>query len=336
MLQESQPPASLTPSESQARARLHNTHDGIKFRCMDPRAPGFKHYGGRGITLATDLSTFSEFYTYMKELPGYGERGLTVDRIDNSRGYEKGNLRFATKSEQCRNRRSRREIATSPVVKPSMSTGAVDLSMSDMLQKVKSIVTGDIFFGWEVVDNTPTLNTRTRTNRVLCRCTECGTPAHQTRGTLVTGRARHCLTCFNKAQIDLGLTVLHESLGASLRSCPSPLSHSSILQKVREVKVGDLYGQWGVVDATPVPHRATGTQGVMCRCQVCGDQKVQSRGRLVGLTPTKCLRCFNRKQAELKASALAAARPLQPLPQAPQQSPDRGIDFDPTSGPCSD
>jgi len=50
-----------------------------------------------------DLGAFAE---YLASLPGCDDAKLTVDRIDNSKGYEPDNLRFVTKAEQYYNRTS--------------------------------------------------------------------------------------------------------------------------------------------------------------------------------------------------------------------------------------
>ena len=47
-----------------------------------------------------------DFAKYLATLDGCNDRRLTVDRIDNYRGYEPGNIRFATKSEQQMNKRN--------------------------------------------------------------------------------------------------------------------------------------------------------------------------------------------------------------------------------------
>jgi hypothetical protein len=47
------------------------------------------------------------FINYLITLPGHEDASLTLDRKDNNKGYEPGNLRFATRSTQACNRRGR-------------------------------------------------------------------------------------------------------------------------------------------------------------------------------------------------------------------------------------
>lgn len=71
-------------------------------RCTDPSHPDWKNYGGRGITMCAEwLASFAAFYAHIGPRPA----GLTLDRRDNDRGYEPGNVRWATRSEQTANRR---------------------------------------------------------------------------------------------------------------------------------------------------------------------------------------------------------------------------------------
>jgi len=75
-----------------------------KGRCTDPKHPSYKNYGGRGITLAEDLYKFEDYRDYVCSLPGY-DPTLTIDRIDNDKGYEKGNLRWRDRSVQTAHQR---------------------------------------------------------------------------------------------------------------------------------------------------------------------------------------------------------------------------------------
>lgn len=49
------------------------------------------------------LHDFEAFFAYIGPRPP----GLTLERVDNERGYEPGNVTWATRSEQARNRRRR-------------------------------------------------------------------------------------------------------------------------------------------------------------------------------------------------------------------------------------
>lgn len=74
----------------------------MKNRCLNPRAHNFAYYGGRGVTVCERWLKFENFFSDMGPRPS---RRHSIDRIDNSRGYEPGNCRWATMKEQCANRR---------------------------------------------------------------------------------------------------------------------------------------------------------------------------------------------------------------------------------------
>jgi len=63
------------------------------------------NYGGRGISMSIEFHDFDVWNSYIKSLPDYGKPGYTIDRIENDGNYERGNLRWASKSTQACNRR---------------------------------------------------------------------------------------------------------------------------------------------------------------------------------------------------------------------------------------
>lgn len=72
------------------------------YRCTSSKAPNWAYYGGRGITVCERWLDFTAFYADM----GDRSPGQSIDRVDNGRGYEPGNCRWATRSEQQRNSRN--------------------------------------------------------------------------------------------------------------------------------------------------------------------------------------------------------------------------------------
>lgn len=75
----------------------------MKQRCYNKKAPVFKNYGGRGITVCKEwLDSFEAFYKHVGPKPS---PELSLDRIDNDGNYEPGNCRWATRSQQQGNKR---------------------------------------------------------------------------------------------------------------------------------------------------------------------------------------------------------------------------------------
>lgn len=70
-----------------------------KIRCTHPGVRGWKYYGGRGIEFR--FQNFKQFLDAVGPHPG---KGFSLDRIDNDGHYEVGNVKWATREEQAKNR----------------------------------------------------------------------------------------------------------------------------------------------------------------------------------------------------------------------------------------
>lgn len=87
---------------SPERRKLYHIWRQMRQRCSNPSRPYYRHYGGRGIRVC-DLweKSFAAFERDMGPRPSPKH---SIDRIDNDKGYEPGNCRWATPKEQTRNR----------------------------------------------------------------------------------------------------------------------------------------------------------------------------------------------------------------------------------------
>ena len=76
----------------------------MRRRCYEPGHKSYPDYGGRGIKVCPEWRhDFEEFYLYVGKMPTPEH---SLDRIDNNGNYEPGNVRWATATEQRRNRRN--------------------------------------------------------------------------------------------------------------------------------------------------------------------------------------------------------------------------------------
>lgn len=89
---------------------LYDIYNDMRGRCERPSHKRYADYGGRGITVCERWR--HDFWAFVADMgprpAGQTPRGRalwTLDRVDNDRGYEPGNCRWATGTQQAVNRR---------------------------------------------------------------------------------------------------------------------------------------------------------------------------------------------------------------------------------------
>jgi hypothetical protein len=70
-------------------------------RCNTPTCGNYKYYGALGVKVCERWHYFANFRDDMGECP---DRAMTLDRIENAKGYEPGNCRWVTQAAQNKNR----------------------------------------------------------------------------------------------------------------------------------------------------------------------------------------------------------------------------------------
>ena len=94
-------------------------------RCTNPSYDNYKRYGGSGVTLDSAWLDFDKFVLDMGNRP----EGKTLDRIDATKGYSKDNCRWATPSDQQKNRKCAFLITYNGITK-NASDWALDLGLT--------------------------------------------------------------------------------------------------------------------------------------------------------------------------------------------------------------
>lgn len=90
-----------------AHTRQYKAWAAMKDRCLNNKNQAFPHYGGRGIAVCDRwMESFDNFICDMGQRPA----GMTLERVDNDKGYEPGNCIWATRKSQQRNRRANVKI----------------------------------------------------------------------------------------------------------------------------------------------------------------------------------------------------------------------------------
>lgn len=106
----------------------YSTWQGIKERCLNENGKDYQRYGAIGITICKEWADdFACFFDHIGNAP---TKQHQVDRIDNKKGYEPGNVRWATSKTQACNRKNSKRWHIKGLVFESISDAASHFSVS--------------------------------------------------------------------------------------------------------------------------------------------------------------------------------------------------------------
>jgi len=124
------------------KTRTFKSWESMKQRCLNQNAPDFKRYGGRGIKIcARWVDGFANFFEDMGERP----IGASLDRKDVNGNYDPENCRWATRSEQQRNK-------SNSVLIEWKGDKKCAADWSEIVGISSKIICGRISAGWNVED----------------------------------------------------------------------------------------------------------------------------------------------------------------------------------------
>ena len=108
----------------------------MKERCNNPKNKRFKNYGARGIKVCDEWEhSFTKFENWAMA-NGY-KAGLSIDRIDNDKGYSPENCKWSTYVEQNRNRGNYNRLITYNGKTQCIAAWAEEVGLTDSALRVR-------------------------------------------------------------------------------------------------------------------------------------------------------------------------------------------------------
>jgi hypothetical protein len=123
-------------------SRIYRLYRSLLARCYYKKDKAFERYCGRGIKVCKEWkNNFKKFYDWAIN-NGYKDK-LTIDRIDNDKGYFPKNCRWITVKEQCNNKRNNRLLTFNGKTQ-TLTQWAKELKISN------NTIEGRLRLGWSI------------------------------------------------------------------------------------------------------------------------------------------------------------------------------------------
>ena len=126
-------------THNMSRTPIYRIWNTMRQRCQNDKNPHWSSYGGRGITVCDRWQTFENFYSDV----GDPKKGMTLERCDNNKGYEPGNVYWASRLTQANNRRTNVYLSLSGETKTIAEWGRIT-------GLGKSVIKRRLELGWPV------------------------------------------------------------------------------------------------------------------------------------------------------------------------------------------
>ena len=124
--------------------RLYHIWNGMKGRCFNKNNKDYPNYGGRGISICDEWKYSAEKFFEWSISHGYGKY-LSIDRIDNNKGYTPENCQWISNKKQQRNKRNNH------IVYFNGESHCVS-EWADITGISKGTIVSRIRYGWNVKD----------------------------------------------------------------------------------------------------------------------------------------------------------------------------------------
>jgi len=129
----------------ETKTRLYKIWVGMKVRCYNKTSSSYPRYGKVGVTVCDEWHKYEAFRDWSLS-NDYSDK-LTIDRIDNSKGYSPSNCRWADDYEQARNKSTNKLTANDiPVIRMMLNEGMTQVDVAKafgcLVQSINYIVHG--------------------------------------------------------------------------------------------------------------------------------------------------------------------------------------------------